>query len=156
MNAPARDFQLRLARSGDVSSLVNIASLANARLDNEARFSSAGENGGARTETILVLTRKEIVQGYLSYTRVLDEVTILDVAIHPDEQGQGLGRILLSGSIQQMLSLGVERCLLEVRESNLAARALYAKLDFQLDGQRKNYCPAENGRENALLMSRQL
>jgi ribosomal-protein-alanine N-acetyltransferase len=96
------------------------------------------------------------VQGYLSYTQVLDEATILDVAIHPDDQGQGLGRILLSGSLQQMLSLGVQRCLLEVRETNLAARALYAKLDFQLDGQRKNYYPAQNGRENALLMSRQL
>ena len=64
--------------------------------------------------------------------------------------------LLTIRSLQQMLSLGVQRCLLEVRETNLAARALYAKLDFQLDGQRKNYYPAQNGRENALLMSRQL
>jgi len=156
VSAPARDFELRLARSWDVNRLVLIDSLANARPGNAARFSSAGENNGAMTETTLVLTSKENVQGYLSYTRVLDEATILDVAIHPDDQGQGLGRILLSGSLQQMLSLGVQRCLLEVRETNLAARALYAKLDFQLDGQRKNYYPAQNGRENALLMSRQL
>lgn len=156
MSAPARDFHLRLAQSGDVDSLVNIDTLANARPGSEARFIAACENNGLATERILVLTRKGEVQGYLSYTQVLDEATILDVAIHPDEQGQGLGGILLSGSLQQMLDQGLQRCLLEVRESNLAARRLYAKSDFQLDGQRKNYYPAENGRENALLMSRQL
>ena len=156
MSAPARDLHLRLARSGDVDSLVNIDTLVNARPGSEARFILACEDNGLATEHILVLTRKGEVQGYLSYTQVLDEATILDVAIHPDEQGQGLGGILLSGSLQQMLDQGLQRCLLEVRESNLAARRLYAKSDFQLDGQRKNYYPAENGRENALLMSRQL
>ena len=156
MSAPARDFHLRLAQSGDVDSLVNIDTLANSRPGSEARFIAVCENSGLATERILVLTRKGEVQGYLSYTQVLDEATILDVAIYPDEQGQGLGGILLSGSLQQMLDQGLQRCLLEVRESNLAARRLYAKSDFQLDGQRKNYYPAKNGREHALLMSRKL
>jgi ribosomal-protein-alanine N-acetyltransferase len=51
---------------------------------------------------------------------------------------------------------GVRRCLLEVRESNTAARGLYETLSFQLDGIRKNYYPTTTGREDALLMSRQL
>ena len=46
---------------------------------------------------------------------------------------------------------GVERLLLEVRESNRAARALYEKLGFSVDGVRKNFYSSP--RENAVLMS---
>ena len=48
------------------------------------------------------------------------------------------------------------RCLLEVRRSNKAARRLYQGSGFALDGVRKNYYPKAGGREDALLMSREL
>lgn len=49
---------------------------------------------------------------------------------------------------------GLERLLLEVRASNAAAAALYAKAGFTRDGVRKGYYPlAEGGREDAWLMS---
>jgi len=46
--------------------------------------------------------------------------------------------------------------LLEVRESNAAARALYAAAGFAVDAERRDYYPPRDGetsRESALLMS---
>jgi ribosomal-protein-alanine N-acetyltransferase len=41
---------------------------------------------------------------------------------------------------------------LEVRESNSPAIQLYVKKGFDLISRRKNYYPADNGREDALIM----
>ena len=45
---------------------------------------------------------------------------------------------------------------LEVRPSNARARALYQREGFVDIGVRKNYYPAEGGREDALVMRRQI
>jgi ribosomal-protein-alanine N-acetyltransferase len=45
---------------------------------------------------------------------------------------------------------------LEVRESNKSAIALYQNNGFDVAGTRKGYYPAENGREDALLMGSML
>ena len=64
-----------------------------------------------------------------------------------------MGRLLLGAALHQSLGEGATRCYLEVRASNVAARGLYEKLGFQLDGLRKNYYTTAAGREDALLMS---
>jgi ribosomal-protein-alanine N-acetyltransferase len=46
--------------------------------------------------------------------------------------------------------------MLEVRESNVAARALYENNGFVIDGVRPQYYKMQQGREDALLMSRRL
>jgi ribosomal protein S18 acetylase RimI-like enzyme len=46
--------------------------------------------------------------------------------------------------------------LLEVRPSNIPARRLYAQTGFRQVGERRDYYPAANGRENALLLERAL
>jgi ribosomal-protein-alanine N-acetyltransferase len=51
---------------------------------------------------------------------------------------------------------GAQRLLLEVRPSNLPARALYAASGFVEIGRRKHYYPAANGREDALVLALQL
>ena len=48
------------------------------------------------------------------------------------------------------------RCLLEVRVSNFSAIEMYSSLGFEVDGKRRDYYPAHDGREDALLMSRHL
>jgi [ribosomal protein S18]-alanine N-acetyltransferase len=45
---------------------------------------------------------------------------------------------------------------LEVRPSNAAALALYARSGFARIGVRKNYYRAEDGREDALVLARSL
>ena len=101
----------------------------------------------------LVLERDQTLLGFALFQRVLDEATLLNIAVHPDLQGCGLGRRLLEGVIAGLREQGVRRLLLEVRVGNAAALGLYRRLGFAEDGTRRDYYPGEKGREDALLMS---
>ena len=46
--------------------------------------------------------------------------------------------------------------LIEVRPGNLAALALYRRHGFIEIGRRRNYYPAQGGREDAIVMARDL
>jgi ribosomal-protein-alanine N-acetyltransferase len=54
------------------------------------------------------------------------------------------------------MSHGAARMFLEVRPSNVAARALYERTGFQPIGRRPRYYPARDGREDAIVMSAEL
>jgi ribosomal-protein-alanine N-acetyltransferase len=64
-------------------------------------------------------------------------------------QRRGVGTLLLNELISQARAEGGGEILLEVRESNLAARSLYERAGFQEHGSRKNYY--NNPVENAIL-----
>ena len=96
------------------------------------------------------------VCGFLIYSRVLDEASIDNVAVHPHSQGAGMGGRLLRAALAEMIDAGLQRCLLEVRQSNVAALALYRNNGFTVDGVRPAYYVTDQGREDALLMSRRL
>jgi ribosomal-protein-alanine N-acetyltransferase len=81
-----------------------------------------------------------------------DEAEILNIAIRPARQGQGLGAQLLQALLDHFRQQGIRRVFLEVRQSNLPARQLYQKLGFVSTGQRKNYYSAPTGHEHAILM----
>ena len=97
-----------------------------------------------------------LVDGFVVYSQVLDEMTVHNIAVREEARGKGAGTTLLKGLLVQARATGVNRCLLEVRESNVAARRLYQKTGFVVDGERPNYYPAPAGRENAVLMSKRL
>lgn len=84
---------------------------------------------------------------------VLDEATLFNIAIHPDWQRQGFGRTLLTALIAQLEARGVVTLWLEVRASNRGAIALYEDLGFNEVTVRRNYYPAVNGREDAIVMA---
>ena len=94
--------------------------------------------------------------GFAIYQQVLDEATLLNIALRPACQRRGLGCMLLHAVLQALEDAALRRCLLEVRESNELAIALYHKLGFVDDGRRSDYYPTANGREDALLMSRKV
>lgn len=95
------------------------------------------------------------VVGFAIFKQVLDESTLLNIAIDPDYQGKGYGRWLLEQGLKQQMARGMQSCFLEVRKSNHQARALYCSLGFIQVGVRKDYYPTSQGREHALLMSRE-
>ncbi len=95
-------------------------------------------------------TGKEII-GFAIYECVLDEASLLNIAIHPEQQGHGSGRHLLQESLLQ-LDKNLMRVYLEVRVSNLAALSLYFSEGFVEIGQRRNYYPATTGREDARVL----
>ncbi len=84
------------------------------------------------------------------------ESHILTVCVHPDFQGQGLGQMMMTHMIDEARQAGVETMLLEVRPSNTRAITLYHKMKFNEVGVRPDYYPAEQGREDALIMALQL
>ncbi|MFK8020913.1 MAG: ribosomal protein S18-alanine N-acetyltransferase [Pseudomonadales bacterium] len=95
---------------------------------------------------------KTQVMAFAIMTLVLDEATLLNIAVHPDFQRRGLAKALLEQSLHLLREDGATMCVLEVRDSNRSAQELYYELGFYEMGHRPNYYPAKKGREDALLM----
>ncbi len=64
--------------------------------------------------------------------------------------------MLLRALVRLALERGARRVFLEVRPSNAAAVALYHSEGFNEIGRRPRYYPAQNGREDALVMAMEL
>ncbi len=99
-----------------------------------------------------VLEVEGVVLGFSVFSHAVDESTLLNIAIYPDIQGKGYGRLLLSSGLQTQQQQGAKQCFLEVRVSNVSAKKLYGSLRFDVVGMRKNYYPAKAGREDAYTM----
>lgn len=101
-----------------------------------------------------VIEQQGKVVGFCILQPVVDEANLLLMAIHPSQQGKGLGYQLLDESIALLKNNPVQ-IFLEVRESNVAAVRLYEKSDFHQIDLRKNYYPNPDGtREHAIIMVR--
>jgi [ribosomal protein S18]-alanine N-acetyltransferase len=96
------------------------------------------------------------IVGYAVLMPALDEVHLLDISIASAHQRRGLGEKLLNDMLLLARELKFERAILEVRSSNLAANALYSKTGFSEIGVRRGYYPADNAREDAIVMEYKL
>ncbi len=99
-----------------------------------------------------VLEDGEEVVGYGLLSVAAAEGHILNLVIKPDRQHQGLGRRLLMHLVEQAKKLNTKSVYLEVRRSNDIAYDLYIKTGFIVIGERKDYYPALDGREDALVL----
>jgi ribosomal-protein-alanine N-acetyltransferase len=84
------------------------------------------------------------------------EAHLLNVCIDPGHQGLGHGRRLLRGLERVARGQGAARVFLEVRPSNPVAIALYQDEGFNEIGRRPRYYPAHDGREDAIVMAKEL
>jgi tRNA threonylcarbamoyladenosine biosynthesis protein TsaB len=94
--------------------------------------------------------------GFVVLMRAVDEIHLLVIGIAPDWQGTGRGRALLDYATTQARESGMARMLLEVRPSNVGAIAFYRAAGFDEIGRRRGYYPASTGREDAIVMARNL
>ena len=156
MRVVTEDRRVRLASPADAVVLAELDRLVNRSPWTLAQFELACADGVNSTEHTLLAEEGGRVLGFVVYTLVLDEACIHSIAVQPRQQGRGHGRFLLRSALAAAKRDGAGRCYLEVRASNAAARALYEKFSFQYDGLRKGYYSARDGREDAVLMSRQL
>lgn len=78
------------------------------------------------------------------------ELEILNLAVEPDARRQGCGRRLLLLALQAGRKMGMQKAILEVREGNGAAIALYLGSGFVQVGRRRRYY-ADTG-EDALVL----
>jgi len=84
------------------------------------------------------------------------EAHILNIAIDPGFQGKGLGRRLMEFLLQTARHHRADTAFLEVRPSNRVALHLYDTMGFNQVGLRRGYYPADKGREDAIIMAREL
>jgi ribosomal-protein-alanine N-acetyltransferase len=99
------------------------------------------------------LTVDDTLAAFAITQTVLDEATLFNIAVHPDYQRGGLGRELLDHLIAELETRGVLTLWLEVRKSNAPAIGLYQSLGFNEVSVRRDYYPAAEGREDAIIMA---
>jgi len=81
----------------------------------------------------------DALAGYLCRWLVADECHVLNVAVHPELRRMGVGERLMSDAITEAKAKDAHLVTLEVRRSNLPARGLYRKLNFEERRLRHNY-----------------
>ena len=96
------------------------------------------------------------IAGYTVVGIAADEAHLLNLSVSAPFQGRGMGRDLLAFALKLARDYAATRVLLEVRPSNVAARALYASAGFAEIGLRKGYYPSGEGREDAIVLERSL
>jgi ribosomal-protein-alanine N-acetyltransferase len=79
------------------------------------------------------------IAGFLCRWLIADECHILNIAVHPDSRRLGLGTVLMNEAISEAKSSGANMVTLEVRRSNLPARQLYRKFEFEERRLRRHY-----------------
>lgn len=147
----AEPVSLRRPTSEDLGVIAAIEAASFADPWSEAEFASVLET----PHTIFLVAetgKKSGIVGYVIAMAVLDQAEILNVAVAPENRGAGLGGGLLDAALLEVERRGAESVFLEVRVSNVAARALYASRGFVEVSRRKNYYRTPV--EDALVMQR--
>lgn len=97
-----------------------------------------------------------VLEGYVILSVAASEAHLLNLCVHPDRRRCGLGRDMLRHAMTEARIAGAERLFLEVRPSNHAALALYEDEGFTRIGRRPRYYRSRAGREDAVVLAREL
>lgn len=101
-------------------------------------------------------TPHSFIQAYGVMSAAAGEAHILNLCVRPELQGRGLARQVLAHLLDLARAVQVRTMFLEVRPSNTSAARLYAAAGFCEIGVRLGYYPAVRGREDALVMAKEL
>ena len=96
------------------------------------------------------------VIGYYAMMAAAGEAHLLNLTIAPLWRRHGLGRDLLDHCQARACDHRAAHLFLEVRTSNAAAIGLYRSSGFADLAVRRGYYPARGGREDALVMKKEL
>ncbi len=146
------DVQFRPMREVDLDAVVNIEKLAYPFPWSRGIFSDCLRAG----YSCWVMTEGVEVAGYGILSAAAGEAHVLNLCVAPERQGRGLGRRLLDRLIDVARWHQSESVFLEVRPTNLSAIAMYHGRGFKEVGRRPNYYPAEENREDAIVMALRL
>lgn len=93
-----------------------------------------------------------IIAGYAGMMWVLDEGSIISIAVEEAKRKAGIGTMLLEALFEKSLELELASLTLEVRSGNSPAIHLYEKNGFTVCGRMKNYYSYP--KEDAIIMTR--
>ena len=91
------------------------------------------------------------IAGYVGLWFQGNEAHITEIAVRERLRGNGIGELLLIGSVRVAMERGSTVLTLEARVSNFIAQRLYEKYGFKEVGIRKNYY--SDNREDAVIMT---
>jgi ribosomal-protein-alanine N-acetyltransferase len=143
--------RVRPAAQTDLPRLVEIAAhSATAAQWNPAEYQKLCAPDSQQNRITLVAEEAAQVVGFIVGRQTGQEWEIENIAVTGSARRRGLGTRLLGEFMDMVRSRGGREIFLEVRESNLAARALYEKWAFLEAGRRKDYY--EHPAEDALIL----
>ena len=131
---------LRRAHASDVPALAALEAACFTHPWTEAQV--AEEVAVAAPGGVLVLEGPRRPGGlcaYCAFRVVLDEMQVMNVAVAPGQRRRGLARRLLGFALRRAARAGARRALLELREGNRGALALYESLGFRRLSLRREY-----------------
>ena len=146
------DFSIRAMLDADVTGIMGIET----RAYNFPWTAGIFRNCMGAGYCCYVLEKNAEIVAYAVMSVGANEAHILNICVSPDMRGEGYGYALMDRLITLARQLSADMMFLEVRPSNAAARRLYDKLGFNEIGSRRNYYPAAQGREDALILAKQL
>ena len=103
-----------------------------------------------------VSSRNGMIEAYGIISMALGEAHLLNICVRKASRKQGVGRKMLRHLVAIARRHDTDVLFLEVRPSNVSARALYEDEGFNELGNRHDYYPAGDGREDALILARTL
>ena len=127
--------------------IVEIEKLSNTSPWSDQSFRN--EIANPRGPFLVALADGEIC-GFGGVWHVVDEAHVINVAVAPEQRGQGIGTRLVTRLLQDSKEAGMACATLEVRAGNRTAIGLYERLGFHEVSRRKAYYP--DNREDAVVM----
>jgi ribosomal-protein-alanine N-acetyltransferase len=143
--------RVRAAAAADIPRLVEIAahSVTAARW-NQNEYLQLFAQEPVQARLALVIEEGAEVVGFIVGKQIDHECEIENIAVSGAARRRGLGTRLLGEFLELVQRQGGREIWLEVRESNVAARALYEKWAFVEAGRRRAYY--EDPAEDALIL----
>lgn len=145
------ELSLREIRAADIPQVMELERSAHSHPWRQSSFEDCLKG---RQKCWLAESKDNLV-GYVVITHGGGDAELLNISVAPAFQRKGVGQCLLNHAINCVKGKA-DMLFLEVRVSNHKAIQLYSKEGFFEVGQRKNYYPTLNGREDALLMAMQI
>ena len=121
-------IHLRRARESDLPDILAIERVS--FTDPWSRSSFAAILEQPRVYFAVALDASGALLGYTVAWFVLDEAELANLAVAPEARGRGIGAQLLRGALAAAEARGSSAMYLEVRASNVSARALYGAHGF--------------------------
>ena len=151
------DYFIRNATAADLAEMARVAGESPGAAhwtDQHYQSLFADASSSAPRLILVAIADDEATIGFVAARQVSLEWELENIVVSRRAREKGVGATLLTELLSRARNSAGESVFLEVRESNTAARALYAKLGFQENGRRKDYY--SNPAEDAVLYSKTL
>lgn len=148
----AGDLRYRPMRTPDLATVATIEAEVYSHPWTQGNFRDSLAAGHA----CWVVERADALCAYGVLMMGVDEAHLLNLSVAQALQRQGVGRLLLAFLEARAREFRARIMFLEVRVSNAPARSLYAAAGYREVAVRRNYYPAATGREDAILMGKDL